>query len=382
MTKRDYYEVLGVPRNATPEEIKKAYRKLALQYHPDRNPGNKEAEEKFKEISEAYAVLSDEEKRAQYDRWGHAGPQMAGTGYGGFGFDLGDFDPFDLFRSVFGSAFGEDLFGSYQFRQRRRETPRGSDIDIELPLTLEEIAQGTTKKVKVRYLRPCEVCGGSGSSSGRSEVCPRCGGSGEVRHTTESFFGRVINVTACGMCNGEGRVIRDPCSSCNGQGLVRDEKIISIKVPAGVSTGNFLRLQGEGNFGPRGGAPGDIIVHIVEKPHDLFTRHGDDVLYEMEISYPEAVLGTSVEIPTLYGPVRLNIPPGTPPGKLFRLKGKGIQHLNAPGAGDQIVRITIFVPKKVGTREKKLLEELKNSETFQPDNHKPFFRKIKDIFVP
>lgn len=381
MAKRDYYEVLGVPKTASQEEIKKAYRKLALQYHPDRNPGNKEAEEKFKEISEAYAVLSDEEKRAQYDRFGHAGPQMAGAGYGGFGFDLRDFDPFDLFRSVFGSAFGEDLFGTSQSRRRRSAPPRGSDINIELPLTLEEIASGTTKKVKVRYQRPCESCGGSGSVSGRQEVCPRCGGTGEVRHTSESIFGRVINVTTCGLCGGEGRVIRDPCFTCNGQGVVRDEKTISIKVPPGVTTGNFLRLQGEGNFGPRGGAPGDILVHIVEKPHELFTRHEDDILYEMEISYPEAVLGTTVEVPTLSGPVKLTIPPGTPPGKLFRLKGKGIQHLNAPGSGDQIVRVTIFVPKKIGIRERKLLEELTNAESLHPNNHKPFFRKIKDIFV-
>ncbi|MBM3327507.1 MAG: molecular chaperone DnaJ [Calditrichaeota bacterium] len=381
MAKRDYYEVLGVQRNASVDDIKKAYRKLAMKHHPDRNPGDKTAEEKFKEVGEAYAVLSDDTKRAQYDRFGHIGPQMAG-GPGGFGFDFGmeGFDPFDLFRSVFG-GFGGDIFGRQSSRSRQRSVRRGEDITIELALTLEEIADGTTKKVKVRYMKPCETCRGSGSRDGRVDVCPRCNGSGEVRHTTDSFFGRVVNVTTCGLCNGEGRIAKDPCPTCSGQGLTRDEKLISINVPAGVANGNYLRMSREGNAAPRDGLPGDIIVQFTERLHELFTRHNDDVLYEMEISFPQAVLGTMVEVPTLRSSERLSIPAGTPPGKLFRLKGKGISHLNMPGRGDQIVRVTIYVPKKITARERRLLEELEGSESMKTDNDKPFFHKVKDLFV-
>ncbi len=382
MAKRDYYEILGVPKNANLDDIKKAYRKLAMKYHPDRNPGDKSAEEKFKEVSEAYAVLSDETKRAQYDRYGHAGHQMGGGagGFGGFDFGMEGFDPFDLFRSVF-SGFGEDIFGRHTSRGRQRKVRRGEDITIELPLTLEEIAEGTVKKVKVRYMKHCEVCRGSGAKDGRLDNCPHCSGTGEVRHITESIFGRVVNVTTCSYCNGEGRIAKNPCSNCNGYGLTRDEKLISINVPAGVSTGNYLRLAHEGNMAPRDGVTGDIIVQFVERPHELFTRHNDDVIYEMEISFPQAVLGATVEVPTLRSTERLTIPPGTPPGKLFRLKGKGISHLNMPGRGDQIVRVNIYVPKKVTPYERKLLEELENSESIKTNNEKPFFHKIKDFFT-
>lgn len=378
MAKNDYYDLLGIPKSASADEIRKAYRKLAMQYHPDRNPGDKSAEEKFKEIGEAYAVLTDDTKRAQYDRYGHNGPQFGG-GFGGFNVDMEGSDPFDLFRSVFGGAFGGDVFGRGG-GTRGRSTPKGADLSIELSLTLEEIAEGTTKKVKVRFQKPCDTCNGSGSRDGRVEVCPRCNGSGKVRHVADSFFGRVVNVTTCSLCGGEGRVAREACPTCSGQGLVRDEKTIQVRVPPGVASGNYLRLSGEGNAAPRGGRAGDILVHFVETEHDLFTRHGDDVLYEMEITYPQAVLGDAFDVPTLGGNVRLTIPPGTPPGKLFRLKGKGIAHLNSPGRGDQIVRVTIHVPKKVGARERKLLEELAGPSTGGVDDDKPFFHKVKDIF--
>ena len=379
MAKRDLYEVLGVGKKASTDDVKKAYRKLAMKFHPDRNPGDKSAEESFKEVGEAYAVLSDEQKRARYDRFGHDGPAMSG-GPGGFqGVDFGEgFNPFDIFESVFGGRFGGDIFGQ-RGRGGRRSTPRGSDLSLELKLTLEEIAEGTTKKVKIKVLAPCETCNGSGSKSNATETCPRCQGAGEVRQMTDSFFGRVVNITACPACNGEGRIVKDRCPNCGGDGVTRTEKNISLRIPSGVSSSNFQRLDGEGNA-VRGGLPGDIIVHFSEMTHDLFTRHGDDVFYEMEVTYPQAVLGASIEVPTLTGLVKLAIPAGTTPGKLFRLRAKGIPHLNGSGHGDQLVRVTIFVPKKIGPREKILLEELDESDNIKPNAEKPIFRKIRDFF--
>jgi len=381
MAKRDLYEVLGVEKTASLDEIKKAYRKLAMKFHPDRNPGDKAAEESFKEVGEAYAVLSDDQKRARYDRFGHDGPAMAGGGgAGGFqGFDFGEgFNPFDIFESVFGGRFGGDIFGQHG-RGSRRGTPRGSDLSLELKLTLEEIAEGTTKKVKVKILVPCETCHGSGSRSSQTETCTRCNGTGEVRQAADSIFGRIVNITACPACNGEGKIVKDRCPDCQGGGVKRSEKQISLRVPAGVSSSNFQRLDGEGNAA-RGGLPGDIIVHFAELPHELFTRHGDDVFYEMEITYPQAVLGASIEVPTLSGPVKLSVPSGTTPGKMFRLRSKGIPHLSGQGNGDQLVRVTIFVPKKVGSRERKLLEELDEGDNSKSTAEKPIFRKIRDFF--
>jgi len=384
MNKRDYYEVLGVSRNTDQDSVKKAYRKLAMKYHPDRNPDDKEAEEKFKEVGEAYSVLTDQNKRAQYDRFGHVGPQGAG-GFGSFSFNGQGFDPFDLFKSVFGDfgggfgSFGEDLFGR-SMRGRRRAANRGSDLSINLKLTLEEIAEGVDKKIKIKYQALCKSCNGTGSRDGRTQTCPRCHGTGEVRQMTESIFGRVVNVASCSACNGEGQVISSPCPVCSGSGLQRDEKIVAIHVPAGVSDGNYIRMRGEGNHGRHGGPGGDILVGFNEKPHDLFTRHNDDLLYELMISYPQAVLGDSIEVPTLEGQVRLNIPSGTPSGKLFRLKGKGIAHLNNIGHGDQLVRVAIYVPRKVGVKAKKMLEELDKEVQVDPSNSKSFFNKVKDVF--
>lgn len=378
MSKRDYYEILGISQNASQDEIKKVYRKLAMKYHPDRNPDDSSAEEKFKEIGEAYAVLSDQNKRARYNRYGHEA--VGARDFGGSPFGE-SFDPFELFRSVF-SGFGGDIFGQYGRGSGRQRIRRGTDLRIDLKLTLEEVAEGVTKKIKVSILKPCCECSGSGSMSGRTKTCPRCHGSGEVQQVSESFFGRVVNVTACNMCGGEGSVIDDPCKACRGDGLQRSEKTFNINVPAGVSSGNYQRMRGEGNAAPRGGQSGDLLVSFQELPHELFTRHDDDVLCEAKIRFTQAALGDVVEVPTLKGSVRLTIPPGTPPGKLFRMRNKGITHLNGLGRGDQLVRITIHVPKKIDAKVRRMLEELENIAKNSPhDNDKPFFSKIKDIFI-
>ncbi len=380
MNKRDYYEVLGLDQDAKQDDIKKAYRSMAMKYHPDRNPDDAQAEERFKEVGEAYSVLSDGNKRARYDRFGHTAPGMTGTqDFGGFSFGMNGVDPFELFRSVFG-GFGGDIFGR-QTGARHQRIRRGTDLKVDLTLTLEEIAESTTKKVKVKILKPCRACSGTGSKSGKLETCPRCNGSGETQQVNESFFGRVVNITICNLCGGEGKILRDACEVCSGDGLERGEKTFDIKVPAGVSEGNYLRMKGEGNAAVRGGRKGDVIIAFHEKSHDLFTRHGDDVLCEMQISYSDAVLGAEIEVPTLSGKVRLKINPSTPTGKMFRLRNKGITHLNSNRRGDQLVRVTIYVPSKISTEERNLLEELRGfSPKEMSGNSKPFFKKVRDIF--
>ncbi len=384
MSKRDFYETLGVPRDADSDSIKKAYRKAAMKYHPDRNPDDKTAEAKFKEVGEAYSILSDQNKRARYDRFGHVGNQGAG-GFGGFGFEGGS-DPFDIFRSVFGNfgggfgGFGDDIFGRQSGGKRTQRNRRGKDLSVNLKLTLKEVAKGVEKKVKIKYQAPCKSCNGSGSEDGRTSPCSRCNGAGEVRHISESLFGRVVNVSACPSCNGEGQVVKSPCQSCRGTGLMRDEKVVPVAVPSGVSDGNYLKMRGEGNYGARGGDAGDLIVGFSESQHKHFTRHGDDILFDLVITYPQAVLGNSIEVPTLSGNVRLNIPTGTQSGKLFRLKGRGIPHLNNVGTGDQLVRISIYVPRKVSNEAKKTLHQL-DLEISPDDSEKDsFFKKVKDAF--
>jgi molecular chaperone DnaJ len=366
MAKRDYYEVLGVSRTASKEEIRKAYRKLAMKYHPDRNPGDKEAEEKFKEAAEAYEVLSDEQKRAKYDRFGHEG--VHGQGFQGFT-DINDI--FSHFSDIFGGAFGggsifDDFFGSpHQSRSRSgKKAPRGtpgSDLKITLKLTLEEIAFGTTKKVKIKRYNKCSVCGGTGAKDPNSfKTCSVCGGTGEIRQVSRSIFGQFVNITTCSNCNGTGKVISEPCHACSGDGRVYGEATIKISVPAGVTDGSYMTLRGEGNAGKNGGEPGDIIVVFQELPHEYFVRDGDDIIYELYLSFPEAVLGTEVEVPTLKGKAKLKIEPGIQPGKFLKMRDKGIHHLNRHGAGDQLVRVNIYVPKKVNPEEKELLKKLKN----------------------
>ncbi len=372
MAKRDYYEVLGVGRDAEQEEIKRAYRRLALKYHPDRNPGDEEAEEKFKEATEAYEVLRDSDRRAQYDRFGHQGPRTAAGGAGGSGFEHFDLsEALRAFMRDFGGAgdFGgfEDLFGGRGGR-RRRTVSRGGNLEVKLPLTLEEIARGVTKKIRIRRWERCGVCGGSGAREGSEPVtCPTCGGAGQVQQVSRSMFGQMVNVTTCSKCRGEGTIIEDPCANCSGAGRQQAQKTLSVKVPAGVAGGNYLTLSGEGNVGMRGGPPGDVIVFIEERPHDQFDREGDDLYRVQPISLADAALGGSVQIPTLDGKARVKVPSGTQSGKILRLRGEGIPHLHGYGRGDLLVEVVVWTPEKPGGKEKELLEQMREMERFQPD---------------
>ena len=382
--KRDFYEILGVSREAGADEIKSAYRKLAMQYHPDRNPGNKEAEEHFKEAAEAYEVLSNSEKRQRYDRFGHDG--LRGSGEQGFS-DINDI--FSHFSDIFGGGFGggifEEVFGGGRGRGRRqgRGTP-GTDLKIQLPLTLEEIATGVEKTIKVKRQLSCEDCGGTGAKAGTSLAeCPVGHGSGELRQVSRSLFGQFVNVVPCTNCSGEGRVVQEPCLSCHGDGRIAGEKTIKVKVPAGVSEGNYIPLRGQGNAGRKGGDAGDLIVYIREQEHAEFRRQEDDVLYDLVVSFPDAVLGTEVEVPTLTGRARLKIDSGTPAGQVLRMRDKGIPHLNSSGRGDQLVRVHVYVPKKPSSAEKELLHQMQEMNGFSPadrEESRSFFSRIFDSF--
>lgn len=371
MAKRDYYEVLGVERSVSLDEIKKAYRQLALKYHPDKNPGDSAAEESFKEATEAYEVLKDDQKRKSYDRFGHKAPAM-GAGGGGFGFETIDLsEALSAFMRDFGGFGGglDDLFmGSRGGAGRRRTVNRGGNLEVKLPLTLEEISEGVTKKVRIRRWQRCTSCEGTGAEPGTSPVkCPTCQGAGQVRQVSRSLFGQMINITTCPACRGEGTVLSDPCRACSGNGRVRSQSTLAVKVPAGVTNGNYLTLSGEGNVGLRGGLPGDVIVFIEEKPHTQFHRVGDDLIRVQPLSFIVATLGGVVDIPTLHGTARLKIPPRTQSGKLLRLRSEGLPHLNGYGKGDLIVEAVVWTPEKLGQKEKKLLEELGALDAFIPD---------------
>ncbi len=378
MVKRDYYEVLGVDKSASKDEFKKAYRKLAMQFHPDRNPDDKEAEEKFKEAAEAYEVLSHDEKKARYDRFGHEG--VKGGGYGSQGFsDVNDI--FSHFSDIFGgSSIFDDFFGGNQRqRGRRSQGQPGSDLRVNLKLTLEEIAAGVTKKIKIKKQIKCDECSGSGAEAGTSKkTCPVCSGTGEVRSVSRSVFGQFVNITTCNNCNGEGTVIDAPCKKCMGDGRVQEETNLKVEVPAGVHENSYMTIRGEGNSGKREGASGDIIVVFHEIEHEYFVRDNDDIIYDLLISYPEAALGTEVDVPTLTGKAKLKIDPGTQPGKLLKMRDKGIKHLNQSGIGDQIVKINIQVPKKVNAKERELLKELLDLPNIKPSGktEKNFFSKF------
>ncbi|RMH65957.1 MAG: molecular chaperone DnaJ [Calditrichaeota bacterium] len=379
MSKRDYYVVLGVERTATIEEIKKAYRKKAMKYHPDKNPGDKEAEEKFKEVAEAYAILGDEEKRQRYDRYGHAGEQMGGDPFGGFG----GVDLSEALRQFMEQGFGGfgDIFGGGQSRRKRNSRKRGADLQLRLKLDLEEIATGTRKKIKVNKKIVCETCNGSGSARYSKTVeCAYCKGSGEIRQVSQSLFGQFVNIQTCPKCNGEGQVIENPCATCGGEGRVNGTKTIEVNIPAGVKTGNYIPLNGEGHAGLRGGTPGDLIVHIEEKPHKIFERQGDDVVLLLPVSFINLALGAEIEIPTLIGKSKLTIAPGTQTGKILRMRGKGIPHLNGSGIGDQLVQVQVYIPERLSSREKEILKELGESANFSPDEHakKSMFQKFRD----
>ncbi len=389
MAKKDFYEILGVGRNASQDEIKKAYRQMALKYHPDRNSGNKEAEERFKEAAEAYEVLSDPEKRQRYNQFGFDG--LRGTNYRDFT-DINDiFNTFgDIFTGGFGGSIFDEVFGGGQRSRRRSSTQHGqpgSDLRIKLSMTLEEIANGVEKKIKVKRQKKCDICNGSGAKSSSSRTtCPQCGGSGELRQVSRSMFGQFVNITTCPSCDGEGKIIKEPCTACYGEGRVQGESTIKVTVPAGVSEGNYIPLHGQGNAGRRGGPAGDLFVMIEEEPHPHFKRNGDDIIYDMWINYPTAALGGEIEVPTLTGKAKLEIDPGTPAGRMLRMKERGIPHLNSYGRGDQLVRVNVWVPTKLNSKEKELLRALSACEHVNPSEEerrfsdRSFFDKVKDVF--
>lgn len=385
--KRDYYEVLGVSKSATPEEIKKAYRQLALKYHPDRNPDDKNAEEKFKEAAEAYSVLSDADKRARYDRYGFAGMNGGSASGGGFGGGFGDFNLNDILNSVFGSGFdfGGFNFGGFGGGSSRGGVARqrGSNIRVKVKLNLQEIAKGVKKKIKVNKYVTCDHCHGSGSENGATETCPTCHGRGQVVQTVNSFFGAMQTASVCPTCGGTGQIIKNKCKHCQGEGIMKGEEIIDIEIPAGVGNDMQLTVRGKGNAGPHNGINGDLIVVIEEEESKDFERDGSNLIYNLFLTIPEAILGTQAEVPTIDGKVRVKIAPGTQSGKVLRLRGKGLPNINSYGSGDMLVNVNVWIPKKVTREEEKLLEELSKSENFKPnptDEEKSFFNRIRDYF--
>ncbi len=390
MSKADYYEILGVDKNASDGEIKKAYRKKAMKFHPDRNKGDEEAAKKFKQASEAYEVLKDPQKRQRYDQFGHAGVNGGRGGPGDFE-DVSFEDIFSRFSDIFGGdIFGGDPFGGSgrgRGRRRRSTGQPGADMKLSVKLSLEEIAFGTDKTLKVKKYTRCGECKGTGAETDADfETCGSCNGMGEVRQVSRTMFGQFVNVQPCPDCRGEGRIIRNKCSACNGQGRTRGEEKVKINVPAGVSNGNYITLRGQGNAGVRGGDNGDLIVLIEEEKHEHFERDGNDIYYNLLLSVPDAILGTQKEIPTLKGKAKIKIEPGTQPGKLLRLKERGIQGLHNSGIGDQYIRVNVYIPKELDEEERKHIEALKkDGEHFDASNaknrEKGFFSKIKDIFA-
>ena len=376
MAKRDYYEVLGVERDASDDAIKKAYRKLAFDHHPDRNPGDQNAETRFKEATEAYEVLRDADKRAQYDRFGHT-PFGGMGGAGGFsGFDLAD--ALRAFMRDFGGDLGGfgDLFGGSQSRGPRR----GDDLQVRIRLTLEEVASGVEKKIKVKHLRACPTCSGRGGSG--AATCPQCQGHGQIRRVQQSFFGQFVNVSVCPRCGGEGQIFRETCKTCAGDGRVSEQDTLAIRVPAGVSSGNFIPLTGQGDVGPRGGPAGDLIVMIEEKPHPQFVREGSDLHVDVAVSFPLLALGGKIEVPTLEGqPASAEVPGGTPSGRVLRIKGRGLPGLRG-GRGDLHARLVVYVPGKLGAHERRALEELGRSDAMKPPRPgKSLGDRVKDAFA-
>ena len=383
--KRDYYEVLEVPKTASAEEIKKAYRKKAIQYHPDKNPGDKAAEEKFKEAAEAYEVLSDPQKRQRYDQYGHAGMNGMG-GFSGGGMSMEDI--FSHFGDIFSGAGFDlgDLFGGGSGRgSRGPRVRRGSDLRGRVSLTLEEIATGCEKKVKVRRLVECKECHGTGSADGTTETCPTCKGSGRVTRAQRGIFGMMQMQTECETCGGEGRIIKNKCPKCGGQGVVRDEDVITVTIPAGVAGGMQLTVPGKGNAAPRGGVPGDLLVLIEEEEHKDFIRQESDLIYNLLLDMPTAVLGGQVQIPTLTGDVKITITPGTQPGKVLRMRGKGLpridQYGRSYGTGDLLINVGVYIPEKLSKDERKLIEKLQDSPNIVPGSSqkKSFFQNLFGI---
>ncbi len=388
--KKDFYEILGVSKSSSADEIKKAYRKVAMQYHPDRNPGDKPAEEKFKEAAEAYEILSDADKRAQYDRFGHQA-FSAGRGGGG-GFSGGGMNTEDIF-SQFGDIFGDDNpFGSFFGGGGRRSSgggksrgTKGSNLRVKIKLTYEEIAKGASKTIKVKKYVGCTTCSGSGAKDKNSmQNCGTCGGSGQVRRVQNTFLGQMQTVTTCPTCNGEGSTITNKCTPCKGEGRVYGEETVTIEIPAGVQEGMQLSVSGKGNAGERGGSNGDLIVLIEEEAHAQLHRDGLNVAYDLHISFADAVFGIQVEVPTIDGRAKIKIPPGTQSGKIFRLKGKGFPNVNSYEKGDQLIQVNVWTPQHVSNEEKTMLEKMQHSPNFipKPDkNDKSFFDKVREMFT-
>lgn len=383
--KRDFYEILGVSKGASADEIKKAYRKVAMQFHPDRNPGDKAAEDKFKEAAEAYEILSDSDKKQRYDQFGHAGVGGAsGGGPGGFG--GGGMRMEDIF-SNFGDVFGEGFFGGGQQRgggRTRGTGARGSNLRVKVKLNYEELLKGAHKTIKVKKYVKCDTCAGNGAKDKSSiQSCGTCGGSGQVRKVTSTFLGQMQTVTTCPTCNGDGTMIANKCGSCKGEGRVYGDETISIDIPAGVQEGMQLSVNGKGNVGERNGYPGDLLVVIEEEKHPELIREGLNVLYELHLSFPDAVMGLEVEVPTVTGKAKIKIPAGTQAGKILRLKGKGFPSVNSYEKGDQLININVWTPQHLSSEEKSMLEKLKASPNFKPDvskSDKSFFDKIREAF--
>ncbi|WP_316783220.1 molecular chaperone DnaJ [Pedobacter frigiditerrae] len=388
MSKRDFYDILGVTKSASAEEIKKAYRKLAIKYHPDKNPDDKAAEDKFKEAAEAYEVLSSPEKKQRYDQYGHAGVGGAagGGGYGGGGMNMDDI--FSQFGDIFGgggSPFDSFFGGGQQSRGGGgRRVAKGSNLRIKVKLTLEEIANGAEKKIKVNKQITCKTCDGSGAKDkGSVSTCKTCGGSGAVRRVTNTILGQMQTTATCPTCHGSGQQITAKCGACHGEGTVRGEETITINIPAGVSEGMQLSMAGKGNAAPNGGVPGDLIILIEELPHETLKREGNNIVYDLHVSIVDAALGYSAEVPTIDGKAKIKIEPGTQSGKLLRLKGKGIPEINSYHRGDEIIHVNIWTPKALSSEERAILEKLRESPNFKPQpnkNDKSFFDKMKEYF--
>jgi len=381
--KRDYYEVLGVNKDASEDEIKKAYRKIAIKYHPDRNPGDKDAEEKFKEAAEAYDVLHDPQKRQKYDQFGFSGPFGGEGGFGDFGATSMNMD--DIF-SMFGDIFGGRGFGGGFGGGRRPQQHRGGDLRLKVRLTLEEINKGVTKKFKVRKDVVCQHCHGTGAEDGSDrEQCPTCHGSGVISHTTQSIFGMMQTQGVCPTCGGEGTIIKNKCHDCHGEGIVKGEEVVEIKIPAGVAEGMVVNVPGKGNAGRRNGISGDIQVFIEEEPHDTFVRDGNDLVYNLLLDFPTAALGGEIEIPTIEGTkLRVKVDGGTQPGKTLRLRGKGLPAVQGygTGKGDLVVNISVYVPKTLSRDEKEALQRFKDSDNFKGDKQTKdtIFQRFKNYF--
>ena len=383
MEKRDYYEVLEVTKTATAEEIKKAYRKKAIQFHPDKNPGDKTAEEKFKEAAEAYDVLSNPDKRARYDQFGHAGMGgAAGNGgpFGGFSGGMSMDDIFSMFGDIFGGRGGGGFGGGGSQQQRRY---RGSDLRVKVKLTLKEISTGVEKKFKLKKYVPCTHCHGTGAEgNGGSETCPTCKGSGSVIRNQQTILGTMQTRTTCPTCNGEGKIIKNKCKECGGDGIVYGEEVVTVKIPAGVAEGMQLSMSGKGNAGKHNGVPGDLLILVEEEPHESLIRDENDLVYNLLLSFPAAALGGAVEIPTIDGKVKVKIDAGTQPGKVLRLRGKGLPSVNGYGTGDLLVNVSVYVPEALTKDEKNILEKLDASDNFKPNTSikEKIFKKFKSFF--